>query len=327
MQNWTNQEEQQLREHYEDKSPSELFEIIGRSEGGIVLKLQRLSAKDPDAWDKKRIAVLTTQYSQECTAAHPEKQKMYANKCRIYKKFIEREREWSERDTHILATTYFNHDWKALTRIFRLKNTSVHDKLRELYEQDKDAWDIDTIEELEKQAKECSFEEVRGALGYGVLPRYKNIDELIFEKKLNQRAAGEQLGKCRATICEYLRTRGLRDQYYGIQENKKRVERQRKSVLNDVAGAIQANNLARAQKEDPAFYYAQRHTLKKGVSASFEETYQKTRDIFAGYNAAECAVRWGLKRRSVYPFLYRTGMIFIYHQIQKKRLQEEAKRV
>jgi len=68
---------------------------------------------------------------------------------------------WSKRDTVILANTYFTHNFFELEKIFMLKGRRLTERIRKLYQQDPDAWDLGRIGELEEEARnEIPVEEV-----------------------------------------------------------------------------------------------------------------------------------------------------------------------
>jgi len=303
---WTDEEIGQLRKHYASKSLDELAEILGRGKYGITEKFRRLLKKDKREWNKKRIAYFNAELMREYLRSHPEKveENNRRDRERYQKRKIVRQGlpEWTDRDIVILANTYFTRSYEELDNIFAYKKEKVHTKLRELYEQDKDAWDIDTITELEYEYMEYEYKKIK---------RRPEIDKLI-EQGLNQVEIAEQVGISRQAVSAYIRISDLRAGYHRIQKDKIRNEQQRKSLLGNIVSALL---LAKAQKQDIAFDHAYLYTLKT-KRANFEETYQRSEDICNGYTQSECAARWSCTKAGVSEFLQRIRMREIYHKIQ-----------
>jgi len=301
---WTEEEIIKLNENYLNKSIDELSEMLGRSKSGIFGKLLKLSKQDKREWNKKRITYFNAERMREYFRSRPEKLEEYKRRQRErdQKRKIARQGspEWTDRDIAILANTCFTRSYEELDKIFAYKKEKFHTKLRELYEQDKDAWDIDTIKELENEYKKTK--------------RRPEIDELI-EQGLNQVEIAEQMGITRQAVSEYVGTRDLRAWYRGIQKDKIRNEQQRKNLLGNIVSTLL---LAKAKKEDIAFYHAYLYTLKN-KSANFEKTYQRTKDICNGYTQSECAARWSCAKASVSAFLQRIRMREIYHKVQRTK--------
>jgi len=243
---------------------------------------------------------------REYLRSRPEKveENKRRNRERYQKRKIVRQRlsEWTDRDIAILANTYFTRSYEELDNIFAYKKEKFHTKLRELYEQDKDAWDIDTITELEYEYMEYEYKKIK---------RRPEIDKLI-EQGLNQVEIAEQMGISRQAVSAYIRTSDLRAGYHRIQKDKILNEQQRKSLLGNIVSVLL---LAKAKKEDIAFYHTYLYTLKT-KRANFEETYQRAKDICNGYTQSECAARWNCAESGVSFFLQKIRMREIYHKIQ-----------
>lgn len=236
---WTEEEIQILKENYLDKSSEELSEIIGRGKYGVVGKLKKLHIKIPDEWDIGRIRALYSKLMREYMQSHPEKQRDYdtrrKTKENIYHKFLEREKEWNERDLDVLRGVYSTHNWMELTKIFRLKKEGVHVKLRALYEEDESGWDLDRIVELENESKKYSLEDIRREVRYyaparGVKnglsfnARRPELDELI-EQGNNMNQIGKKVKLSRERIRQYINSRDLREWYDEIQKKKRTARR------------------------------------------------------------------------------------------------------
>lgn len=218
---WTDEEIGLLLDNYDTNSLDYLSQIIGRSEEKIVSKLYDLARKNLNGFDAKRAKDIANQY-------HREMRRQYRNELRnadlekrivpikkpkneVYKRMLVKERKWSERDVTILANTYFSHSWIELIKIFRLKSKEVCIKLKELYNQEPDAWDIGRIVELENDSKKYTLEEVRSIVGYCrpmIVQRRPEIDRLI-KQGLSLRNIAEKLGVTYQAISQYKVSRDI----------------------------------------------------------------------------------------------------------------------
>jgi len=308
---WTEEEIIKLHENYLNKSIDELSEILGRRKDGIFYKFRKLLQQDKREWNKKRITYFNTERMREYFRSHPEQVEKHKRRTRernqkrkIAGKGLP---EWTDRDIAILANTYFTRSYEELDNIFAYKKEKVHTKLRELYEQDKDAWDIDTITELENEYIENKYKKIKR--------RRPEIDKLI-EQGLNQVEIAEQMGITHQAVSTYIRTSDLLHAWYHrIQKDKIQNEQQRKSLSGNIESALL---LAKAKKEEIAFYHAYHYTLKT-KRANFEKIYQRAEDICNGYTQSECAARWSCAKAGVSNFLQRIRMREIYHKIQRTK--------
>jgi len=97
------------------------------------------------------------------------------------------------------------------------------------------------------------------------------------------------------------------------------------SAQKDLATILNQIVLKRAEKEDPAFYYAYLYYNKPRTKLDFEEIYKRTKDIYGGYTISECGRRWGKEREAASRFIKHIGMRELH--TKRVKLAKEQKKL
>ena len=269
---WSEEQLEILHSNYKIKDFYELSKLTSHSIGGIAQKLGKLVVRKPKGWDIKRIKVLRNQLYKDYNPSPEQREKLrqygrrYYNRKKeqsllIYKKFIEREKNWSDLDTCILTSTYITKSYFELAEIFSLKEIGVIQKLRFLHEQEPNAWDKERISELELETAKIIKPLITNGSRYD---RDKKIDDLI-EQGFNQPQIGAKLGKERQEINNYIIFRDLSPWYKEVQKTKKETPQNLVNILFKIL-------LTRSKSEDIPLYHALMNSRHSRID--FEQRYK-----------------------------------------------------
>lgn len=100
---------------------------------------------------------------------------------------------------------------------------------------------------------------------------------------------------------------------------KKRALSERKKIFLELADLTEKEMLRRAKTEDVAFYDAYLHSNRPHAGISFEDAYQRFKDIYDGKSTAECAENWKISEKGVYAFLEGTEIGEVLREIRQDR--------
>ncbi len=231
---WTGEQLGILNKNYEKKNSYQLARLTKHGIWGTVRRLEKLLKENPEGWNEGRIRKLNARLYRDYRNSHPEQKEREKNyrrlkyrKIKVIRKFLEREKEWSDLDITILNTTYLTKDYLELAEIFRLKDTEVTKKLRSLSEQEPYSWDKERVNELENQASQSDLKALESLSGYFKVkkldPKIKRrveVDNLI-EIGLNLNEIGTKLGISRQAVHQYIQSRELSEWYKSIRFGKK----------------------------------------------------------------------------------------------------------
>jgi len=228
---WGRRDIKKLKANYLRMPLSKLSQTLDRGVFGIVQKLMRLAKEFPEEWDIRRANAFNNELVRAYRIRNRERINARTYEGRemrwsIYARFAEKQREWTERDTNVLATTYLSRDYQELVKIFALKGTDVATKLRELYEEDPDSWEAERIGELEQQAKSLPEQTKIKLKGYHSSIAYlrrlglrEDIDSLVEEGK-PYRKIGSEVGMSYEGVRLYLISRNLME-WYNLMRSQK----------------------------------------------------------------------------------------------------------
>jgi len=174
--------------------------------------------------------------------------------------------------------------------------------------------------------KECrSIKSISDVTGI----RYKKIRKIIYDANLltelrNMRKK-EDCEKARnnyrrgMTIDRLAEIIGIKA--YRLSRGGYNITNIRKYLIQEqrnLTGILHQIILKRAEKEDPVFHDAYVYYTKPSTKLSFEEIYNRFKDIAKNYFVSECGRRWNVSRQASSSFIKYIGMKKIYRQEVKK---------